>query len=283
MKPLYKINETFFENVDNEYKSYFLGLIFADGYLHEKRNYMSLTLQETDVDILNKLRSCIETDKPLQLIKRKEKNTKNQYRLLITRKKIINDLINYGVHQNKSLTCTPIKLYKLDDILLKHFIRGYFDGDGSVTYYKTRNSMNSTINICCTNEFYDFFSLYINKVLSIKTTKSKRFNNEKNCYDLRICGNRNVIKFLDYLYSNSNIFLERKEKKFNEFKKLYNEKINISMGDKVNLKINIDGYEKIFNSFKEASQYFKIPLTTFKRNLMKNNNYLDYNWDIKRM
>lgn len=282
MKPLYKIDESFFEKIDTEHKSYFLGIIFADGYLHEKRNYMSLTLQETDIDILNKLKICIGTDKPLQYIKRKEKNTKNQYRLLISRKKVIKDLINYGVYQNKSLTCTPFKLNNINDELKKHFIRGYFDGDGSVTYYKTRNSINSTINICCTIEFYDFFSSYIDKLLQIKTVKSKRFKDDKNCFDLRICGNRNVITFLDYIYSDCDIFLNRKWYKFQTFKKIYSKTVNILMGDKVSITVKINNETKQFKSFKDAASYFKIPLTSFKRNINKHIDYLGYNWNIIR-
>jgi hypothetical protein len=278
MKPLYKINEKYFENIDTEDKSYFLGIIFADGYLNDKRKYLSISLQETDVDILEKLTLSIETNKPLQYIIRKEVNTSNQYRLLITRKKIVEDLKKLGVHQNKSLTSKPDNITFSNDILLKHFLRGYFDGDGSLTYYKVKNTLNSSINIVCTNEFYNYFSSFISNVLLIKTTRGKRFNDNKNCYDLRICGNRNVIKFLDYIYSDSNIFLERKKHKFIQFKKIYENKINKSLGDTVTINV----IDKTFYSFKEASKYFKIPLTTFKRNIKNNPNYMGYEWTITR-
>jgi hypothetical protein len=281
MKPLYKIDETYFENIDNEEKSYFLGIIFADGYLNEKRNYMSLSLQENDVDILEKLKTSINTDKPLQLIKRKEKNTKNQYRLLITRKKIVNDLKKLGVKQKKSLTCNTNKLNIKNKNLLRHFLRGYYDGDGSITFYKTRNTFNSTINICCTNEFFNFFSDIIYDNLNIKCLLSKRFKDDKNIFDLRICGNRQVKKFLNFLYYDSTIFLKRKWEKYCEF----NEKtleLNKSLGDVVSIYIE-NQYEKLhFNSFKSASNYFKVPLTTFKRKLMSNYNYLGYIWKIER-
>lgn len=282
MKPLYKINETYFETIDNEEKSYFLGFIFADGYLNEDRNYMSLSLQDNDVDILEKLKISIDTDKPLQLIKRKEKNTKNQYRLLITRKKIVGDLKKLGVRQKKSLTCNPNKLNLINKDLLKHFLRGYYDGDGSVTFYKTRNTFNSTINICCTNEFFNFFSDFIYNNLNIKCLLSKRFKDDKNIFDLRICGNRNVRKFLNFIYNDSNIYLNRKFLKYIEFKTEH-DNLKKKLGDRVNIIVNINNNDKMeFPSFKSASEFFKIPLSSFKRNLKKDSNYLGYTWDIKR-
>ncbi len=281
MKPFYEINEKYFEDIDNEEKSYFLGIIFADGYLNEKRNYMSLTLQYNDIDILEKLKTSINTNKPLQLIKRKEKNTKNQYRLLITRKKIVNDLKKLGVNQNKSLTETPNKLDKINNNLLIHFLRGYYDGDGSITFYKTRNTFNSTINICCTIEFFNFFSDFIYNNLKIKCNLSKRYKDEKNIFDLRICGNRNVNKFLDFLYKDSSIYLKRKWEKYNEFKKMI-DTLNKSLGDSVSINIENQHESLHFESFKSASKYFKIPLTTFKRKIISNSNYLGYNWNIER-
>lgn len=276
---MYTINEKYFEEINNEEKSYFLGLVFADGYVHEKRGYMSLSLQEGDVDVLEKLKNSIQTNKPLQYVVRKEKNTKNQYRLLITRKKIIKDLLKLGVRQNKSLTSTPEKIIGLSDELIKHFIRGYFDGDGSITYYNVRNTINSSINIVCTKEYYDFFSKHIFKNLGIKTTFGKRFKDGKNCFDLRICGNRNVLKFLKYIYTNCNIYLNRKKEKYQKFLMTYNNQINHSLGDKVIILVN----GMTFHSYVSASKFFKIPTSTFKRNIKNNPNYLGLFWSINKL
>jgi intein/homing endonuclease len=281
MKPLYRIDEKYFEDIDNEDKSYFLGIIFADGYLNEKRNYMSLSLQYNDIDILEKLKNSIDTDKPLQLIERKEQNTKNQYRLLITRKKIVNDLKKLGVNQNKSLTANPSNLDKINHDLLRHFLRGYYDGDGSITFYKTRNTFNSTINICCTIQFFNFFSDFIYNSLKIKCLLSKRHKDEKNMFDLRICGNRKVKKFLDFLYKDSSIYLKRKWEKYDEFNKKTTT-LNKSLGDTVLINVKSQLEDLYFESFKSASNYFKIPLTTFKRKLRSDSNYLGYNWIIER-
>ena len=46
-----------------------------------------------------------------------------------------NDLINLGCIPNKSLILLPPKL---KDEFISHFIRGYFDGDGSIGKYKNR-------------------------------------------------------------------------------------------------------------------------------------------------
>ncbi len=56
MKPIYKINDYYFSDIDTEDKAYFLG---TDGYINDKRKYVYLTLQETDKDILEKFNKFI--------------------------------------------------------------------------------------------------------------------------------------------------------------------------------------------------------------------------------
>lgn len=276
MKPKYKINCEFFKTIDTENKAYFLGILYADGYIHDKRKTISLSLQEDDVDILIKLKNAIETNKPLQYIK-KEEGIKNQFRLVITRASIYNDIKKWGLYQNKSLTITPKYITNLNDELLRHFLRGYYDGDGSITYYKVRNTVNSTVSIACTIEFYSFFSDFIYKKLNIKTIKGKRFKDNSNCYDLRICGNRRVIKFLSFIYKDSNIFMDRKKIKFIDFQNIH-KCLNRDMGNRV---VIIQDNNTVFYSYRSASKFNNIPLQTFKRHLKLDKNYLGSTWEIK--
>ena len=55
------------------------------------------------------------------------------YRVFITSKKLAEDLTKYGCHANKTYDLTfPNKEIFVNKDLIRHFIRGYFDGDGSV-------------------------------------------------------------------------------------------------------------------------------------------------------
>ena len=48
---------------------------------------------------------------------------------------MFNDLIKQGCVPNKSLILTFPNKYQVPKNLINHFIRGYFDGDGSIYEY----------------------------------------------------------------------------------------------------------------------------------------------------
>ena len=61
----YSINENFFDVIDTEEKAYFLGFLYADGCNATNRNAVILSLKEDDRDILEKLNSLLQPQKPL--------------------------------------------------------------------------------------------------------------------------------------------------------------------------------------------------------------------------
>src|SRR5574343_1528145 len=130
----YEINEYFFDIIDSEEKAYVLGFIYADGNL--TRNQLEICIQEGDKDILEKISKLIyPKGKPLGY--RPSRDTKfnditysckPQYRLTIINEKIKNSITKLGVTPNKSLNITFPK--NIEKKFHRHFIRGYFDGDG---------------------------------------------------------------------------------------------------------------------------------------------------------
>jgi hypothetical protein len=139
----YYYNENYFTQIDTEEKAYWLGFLYADGYIepiYRKQKIKAMRavigLQEADRNHLEKFLIHIESNAPItQNIT--ILNHKNYYsnRVRINNTKMCKDLIKLGCVNNKSL----ILKFPNDDIipkhLIRHFIRGYFDGDGCV-YYK---------------------------------------------------------------------------------------------------------------------------------------------------
>src|SRR6478609_846753 len=123
----YKLNEDYFQDINTEKKAYFLGLILADGCVHKRR--LTISLQEEDRYILEKFIRELKFTGNLYKIKPRNPNHKIQYNLTIVSEKIIKDLNRLGIIERKSLV---VKFPKIDDNLIVHFIRGVFDGDGSV-------------------------------------------------------------------------------------------------------------------------------------------------------
>jgi len=133
------INESYFEHVDSPDKAYFLGLIYSDGNVHH--NTCRVSLVEDDAYILENISNILSPKRTLHYKKpRLMKNgnmSKPQKTLSFTNKKIIKDLEFLGVFPNKSLHLNFPTCEIVPDNLMSHFVRGYFDGDGSISNRKT--------------------------------------------------------------------------------------------------------------------------------------------------
>ena len=134
-------------------------------------------------------------------------------------KKMVEDLESIGVTSNKSLTLN-IDYSKIPDDLKRHFWRGWIDGDGSFGIYGKRKILSLTVTSSLTmcestkSEILKIFpDMKIHIYQAIKCNEyTKRFI---------ITSQDDVFKFLEYIYSNSNIYLERKYNNFLKIKKEY--------------------------------------------------------------
>ena len=124
------------KNIDSPEKAYLLGLFYSDGCIHSNDGsyYASIILHEDDKYLLD-----IIVDKfPFF---RLSKNTNHAWSIVCTRKAIVEDLQANGVLFRKSTDNKEfLKLPNLDNNLIHHFVRGYFDGDGSVYKQKLGNT-----------------------------------------------------------------------------------------------------------------------------------------------
>lgn len=216
------INNTFFDTINTESKAYYLGLLFADGSIKSKSNRIELKLIEQDKDILSKFSNLILGQERLNYIEYKKypyacKNANNLYTFCVSNKSIKDALIKLGCTPNKSLTLKFPQ--NIPNELLKHFIRGYFDGDGCITYASLKNHKDFYTAIVSTNDFCVSLQNIILNVLDIKSGII-RGSGKKNTITkkLYIGGNRQVLKFMSWLYSDATYFLQRKYNKFLELK-----------------------------------------------------------------
>ena len=213
----YPIQEDFFDVIDTEEKAYTLGLLYADGCNQTDRNSVSLGLKETDKEILDKITALIQPTKPLQYInmssqRNKEgfENSKNQYRLVIANKHISERLVELGCGKAKTHNLTFPTEAQVSSYLIRHFIRGYFDGDGCIS------GAVKKVDIVGTEKFLKTVQVILLKEIGIKESKLNRRHNEREdeirC--LQICGRHQVDKFKDFIYKDATVFLSRKKDKF---------------------------------------------------------------------
>lgn len=219
-KRKYTINENFFDIIDTEEKAYFLGLLYADGYNCTTRNIVRITLKIEDEDILNKFKKAIDTNKPLYLYNysKKHPSWSNQYCLAINSNHMSKQLAKLGCIQAKSLILEFPTEDQVPSHLIRHFIRGYFDGDGCIYIGKNGKYVVSTIDIISSKNFCIKLKNILENTLSFHINLNAKEN--KITHNCRILSKYNSIKFLDWLYNNSNIFLNRKYEKYILAKKL---------------------------------------------------------------
>ena len=239
----YNIDETFFDVIDTEEKAYFLGFLYADGYNNTDRNSVTLSLKEDDKEILEKLNSLLQTNKPLQFVntsKQRKKtgfgNSQNQYRLIIANKHISQRLIELGCDKAKTHNLKFPTEEQVPKRLVRHFIRGYFDGDGWVG--EKAISIVSTLNFC--NSLAEILKEQFNINCYIRARHPER-NNTVRMLELN---KKSARTFLKWIYKDSKIHLQRKHDRYLkqiEYEKSLSE-IRICSVDGCNKKHNSNGY-----------------------------------------
>ena len=200
----YNVDENYFDVINTEDKAYFLGLMYADGNVSKSGNMCKISLQEQDVDILEKFKTYIKSNQPLYFEKPKTEHWSNTYRLCMYNKIFKNGLIKNGCVPKKSLVLKFPTGDQVPNHLLKHFIRGYFDGDGHITKYGASSVVSSKNFI--ENLQLNLSNIGINSYIrDCKNPLTKR---------LIISKKENSLKFLEMIYDNSTVYLNRKYNKY---------------------------------------------------------------------
>lgn len=205
----YQLDEHYFDDIDTPNKAYYLGLLYADGFNNERTNTIIISLQKGDENVLELMRRDMCSEIPLKLIDHSDRracgqNWKDQYRLEVHSKHMSKTLKQYGVVQNKSLILEWPTF--LRDYLYPHFLRGYIDGDGCIKTQKYTYEVNfaGTYNFC--KKAQD----YILEKFNIECTLYKDACKNGITSVLYIYGKKSVKHFLDSIYKDSDVYLERK-------------------------------------------------------------------------
>lgn len=212
VKRRYSLDETCFENVSSEEQAYWLGFLAADGCVYLPRNnrqaFVQITLQRNDEEHLQKFQSFLKSTRP---ILRHEKSEDKKYSTLsISSDKIAHDIGLYGVCPRKTYTDNWPE--HLPEELLPAYIRGYFDGDGSISHNFTMNKMHLvSVTIVGFLPNIQHFKDYFDKVgIKNNITIDKRKKSDIPFCLLFFPNKKAKNSFLHLIYDNANVYLERK-------------------------------------------------------------------------
>lgn len=207
----------YFKVIDTEAKAYFLGFIYADGHITIKDRRKSgwkeyifrINLSDKDEEVLELFKKELNYTNSLLDVKSKSfvspTNNKTYTRqaqkmIHLSSKPLVEDLMKWGVCENK--TYAKLSIPNLPEELVRHFIRGYFDGDGTVG--RTEASITSK-----DENILKEIQAYVEEKLDLPIGNISF--SDKGSYRWRIGRNRH--SFLEFLYKDSNFYLSRKRNK----------------------------------------------------------------------
>lgn len=205
-------NDRYFKVINTERKAYFLGLLMADGSIIQPKNSSKVTkleLKREDKKVIEELTTSLGLHKErLKEYIYGPKPDQISSRLLVPSDILAHDLKQHGIHPRKTFL---VKFPNLNENLKRHFIRGYFDGDGCIT-------TGPTVKIIGTIALLQEIEKCFNKYCETKTGHKlyDRYKNGNNIRCLEIGGIYQVKRIFEYLYKNSSVFLERKKNRFLE-------------------------------------------------------------------
>lgn len=193
----YILNENFFDKWSPKV-AYIFGFFCSDGNVASSGTYCSLHIHKKDIEIIKVIKKTMKSSHPIEI--------RGQYlHFRIYNKRIAQRLIELGYIPRKSLV---LKFPEVPKKYLKHFVRGYFDGDGSIHFNKP-NIIK--INLLGTQEFNRTLQKKLFLLLKLKKHKIKKYHSisvfEYYGDDAR--------KFCSWIYSEKgNLFLKRKYERF---------------------------------------------------------------------
>lgn len=215
----YTCNFDFFEKIDTEQKAYWLGFISSDGWISISdtgAGTIGIELQISDIDHLKKFNKDIGGNYKIDVFE-KTCNLSNDSiklfkmcRIRVYSRKMVNDLIKLGLSNNKTENLT---LPNIPQELMRHYIRGFFDGDGCVRGRK-KTLASGHIKMCpicdITSKCVSFLEEIRAYLYNNKNICSYIYFNENNIGRLYIHKNQHTLDFLNYIYADSSVFLSRK-------------------------------------------------------------------------
>lgn len=188
---------------------YIMGLIWSDGNLNKEETRITIGLKDLSlIEILYPIFS--DTSKRKIYVNQIYRNNKEFYSYVI----INNNKNTIEYFKTKGLIPAKSSIIEYPSIPQEYqhdFIRGVFDGDGSVyisSKYKDKNYLGVTIVSGSKNFLIDLQKQLIFNHIECNLLKDSR--PENHTYLLKIYKQQSIVKFFNYIYKNSSICLQRK-------------------------------------------------------------------------
>jgi len=218
-------DQDFFENIDTEEKAYWFGIIMADGNVGNTGasddNRVTVAFSEKDEEHLKLFQKTVKHSGKFYIKQHENSFTnKKMYYLNLNSMKTASDVKKHGCLPRKTGNSSIPKLKKE---LIPHFIRGYFDGDGSLSVYdyvnkkkngKEYHEVRGEFAITSDKNILLEIQNILMKECDLKKTKLKSYKRTEQAFSLRYGGKNQIQRIFNYLYRDATVYLQRKYNKF---------------------------------------------------------------------
>lgn len=236
-------NYSIFKTINSEISAYLYGFILGDGCItiRKKRKEYCLSISQAIEDryIIDLFKEAMNDELNIHETKNKTftcpktgkiYKCQNQVSIQFYSKQLIEDLIKNGLCENK--TEEELSIPEMNEELFRHFLRGYFDADGTCGTYLivghtkgVRDRVKPTFHISSHKQnILNEINIKLEKLYNIKIPVYKTKDRDS---VLKSGSISEIRKLFIFMYENSNFYIPRKYEKFknvmltsSEFKKL---------------------------------------------------------------
>lgn len=206
-------------------EAYVLGLFYADGTVSNvtRQKHVRIALKNTDKEVLQKVNKYLNFNEAERLYKSEKKPEGTMMAILETGiVEWVDRFVILGVIPNKTYSISTFVFDNVPDKFKWDFIRGYFDGNGSISVTKREKKGRKYS--------YDFHIGSHNKPLvevMLKFITTEMPNNSKITYNypnyyIRFTSRPKLLFIRDKFYSNcGNLFMKRKKEEFDKIPTQY--------------------------------------------------------------
>ena len=220
---IHNVDHDYFEKIDTQEKAYWLGFLWADGSISKTasrcsgKNRMTLTQKATNAEHLKLFAHAVKAPANIRYYASSYEGQPSA-RLSINSRKFCMHMEQLGF----DIKSRRIHVPNMPKSLYRHFIRGYFDGDGCLSVY-VQTSQKTPVN---RQEFSltgdETLMLEIQQILNEQTTVSKRvhvkhYKRTNKAVSLRYGRKADIAALEHYLYDKATVYLKEKHDKFIEF------------------------------------------------------------------
>lgn len=225
----HSVDSRYFDNLQTEEQAYWLGFIWADGHIGKtaKRcsgpNRLTISQKISEKDHLDKLQDALRSDYPMRV--QASRNGGMSLLLSINSRPLCARLETLGFGTKEHRTKVP----NMPHELVRHFIRGYFDGDGCLSIYE-QTVGNAKVNkqewsLTGNPELIsEIRAILENEANVTNTVKTKTYKRTDKAVTLRYGKASDIEKLYAYLYEDATIHMPTKHEKFMSYFKRKSEK-----------------------------------------------------------